>query len=38
MGFIIILFSEAKNQFYIGYTSNLEDRITQQSQKKELYK
>ncbi|OXA86627.1 GIY-YIG nuclease family protein [Flavobacterium hercynium] len=24
---VYILFSESKNKFYIGFTSNLEDRI-----------
>ncbi len=30
---VYILFSESKNRFYIGYTSNLEERITRHNQK-----
>jgi putative endonuclease len=34
MEFIVyILFSETKNRFYIGFTSNLEERITRHNQK-----
>jgi putative endonuclease len=34
MGFIVyILFSETKNRYYIGYTSNLEERIIRHNQK-----
>jgi putative endonuclease len=34
MEFIVyILFSETKNRFYIGYTSNLEERIIRHNQK-----
>jgi putative endonuclease len=34
MKFIVyILFSESKNRFYIGFTSNLEDRIIRHNQK-----
>ena len=34
MNFIVyILFSESKNKFYIGYTSNLEERIIRHNQK-----
>ena len=30
---VYILFSEIKNRFYIGYTSNLEERIIRHNQK-----
>jgi len=30
---VYILFSESKNRFYIGYTSNLEERIIRHNQK-----
>ncbi|OXA86634.1 GIY-YIG nuclease family protein, partial [Flavobacterium hercynium] len=30
---VYILFSESKNKFYIGFTSNLEDRIIRHNQK-----
>jgi putative endonuclease len=34
MEFIVyILFSETKNRFYIGYTSNLEERVLRHNQK-----
>ena len=34
MEFIVyILFSETKNRYYIGYTSNLEERIIRHNQK-----
>jgi putative endonuclease len=34
MGFIVyILFSETKKRYYIGYTSNLEERIIRHNQK-----
>ncbi|KFF04638.1 GIY-YIG nuclease family protein [Flavobacterium reichenbachii] len=34
MEFIVyILFSESKNKFYIGYTSNLQERIIRHNQK-----
>jgi len=34
MEFIVyILFSKTKNRYYIGYTSNLEDRIVRHNQK-----
>nr|WP_294780943.1 GIY-YIG nuclease family protein [uncultured Flavobacterium sp.] len=34
MSFIVyILFSESKNKFYIGFTSNLEKRIIRHNQK-----
>ena len=34
MNFIVyILFSESKNKFYIGFTSNLEDRLIRHNQK-----
>ncbi|HJR99704.1 MAG TPA: GIY-YIG nuclease family protein, partial [Flavobacterium sp.] len=34
MDFIVyILFSESKNKFYIGFTSNLEDRLIRHNQK-----
>ncbi len=34
MEFVVyILFSETKNRFYIGYTSNLEERIIRHNQK-----
>ena len=31
--FVYILFSEIKNRFYIGYTSNLEERLIRHNQK-----
>jgi len=31
--FVYILFSQIKNRFYIGFTSNLEERITRHNQK-----
>lgn len=31
--FIYILFSQIKNRFYIGFTSNLEERIIRHNQK-----
>jgi putative endonuclease len=35
MKFIVyILFSESKNRFYIGFTSNLEQRLIRHNQKK----
>ena len=38
MEFIVyILFSETKNRFYIGYTSNLESRIIRHNQKSKSY-
>ena len=34
MNFIVyILFSESKNKFYIGFTSNLEERVIRHNQK-----
>jgi putative endonuclease len=34
MSYIVyILFSESKNRFYIGFTSNLEERIIRHNQK-----
>ncbi|MRX68055.1 GIY-YIG nuclease family protein [Flavobacterium resistens] len=34
MNFIVyILFSESKNKFYIGFTSNLEERLIRHNQK-----
>ncbi|KAF2337284.1 GIY-YIG nuclease family protein [Flavobacterium daemonense] len=34
MNFIVyILFSESKNKFYIGFTSNLEERLVRHNQK-----
>ncbi|PIF34743.1 putative endonuclease [Flavobacterium sp. 9] len=34
MDFIVyILFSESKNRFYIGFTSNLEERLIRHNQK-----
>ncbi|MCC9065201.1 GIY-YIG nuclease family protein [Flavobacterium piscisymbiosum] len=30
---VYILFSESKNKFYIGFTSNLEDKIIRHNQK-----
>ena len=30
---VYILFSETKNRYYIGYTSNLEERIIRHNQK-----
>jgi len=34
MGYVVyILFSENKNRYYIGYTSNLEERIIRHNQK-----
>ena len=30
---VYILFSEIKNRFYIGYTSNLEERLIRHNQK-----
>ncbi|GEC72370.1 putative endonuclease [Flavobacterium flevense] len=30
---VYILFSESKNRFYIGFTSNLEERIIRHNQK-----
>nr|WP_315148973.1 GIY-YIG nuclease family protein [uncultured Flavobacterium sp.] len=34
MDFIVyILFSQAKNRFYIGFTSNLEERLIRHNQK-----
>ncbi len=34
MEFIVyILFSESKNKFYIGFTSNLEERVIRHNQK-----
>jgi putative endonuclease len=34
MNYIVyILFSESKNKFYIGFTSNLEDRLIRHNQK-----
>jgi putative endonuclease len=38
MEFIVyILFSETKNRFYIGYTSNMEERIIRHNQKSKGY-
>ncbi len=38
MEFIVyILFSETKNGFYIGYTSNMEERIVRHNQKSKGY-
>ncbi|WP_339889283.1 GIY-YIG nuclease family protein [uncultured Flavobacterium sp.] len=31
--FVYILYSKLKSKFYIGYTSNLEERITRHNQK-----
>jgi putative endonuclease len=31
--FVYILFSQNKNRFYIGFTSNLEERVTRHNQK-----
>ncbi|WP_294960180.1 GIY-YIG nuclease family protein [uncultured Flavobacterium sp.] len=34
MNFIVyILFSESKNRYYIGFTSNLKERLTRHNQK-----
>ncbi|MPT35556.1 GIY-YIG nuclease family protein [Flavobacterium sp. WV_118_3] len=34
MNFVVyILFSESKNRFYIGFTSNLEERLIRHNQK-----
>ncbi len=38
MEFIVyILFSETKNSFYIGYSSNLEERVLRHNQKSKGY-
>lgn len=35
---VYILFSETKNRFYIGYTSNIEARILRHNQRSKDYK